>query len=360
MPSLRLRRNAAWFARAIVAAVAAAGALCAAPTPATSAAAAAGARAIALVLPLESKDYARAAEAVRAGFLAAADAARARDSVQVIGHGDGGVVAAFELAAGRGARIIVGPLVRDDLKTLGTMERELPVVIALNQLDEGAVLPPRTYTLALVVESDARVLARRMRDVGVVTVGVVGAAAPLMKRFADAFVGEWLLVGGDAPQAFAFDPSPDGLAALRRELSRTPLDALVIAVDGPDATLVKSFAPRIPAYASGQINERHSGAALRDLDGVVFVDLPWIVTPDAPAFARIPRPDAASVALERLYALGLDAFRIARAFVDGVPDRLDQDGATGRIVLGDSRQFQREGRLATFRSGRLVPLDGVR
>ena len=39
----------------------------------------------------------------------------------------------------------------------------LPLTLALNQLDEGAALPPQVYTLALAVESDARVLARRMR-----------------------------------------------------------------------------------------------------------------------------------------------------------------------------------------------------
>lgn len=352
------------IARAIGAgALAAAGALCAAQAPATSAPDPAPPEpraTIALVLPLESKDYGRAAEAVRSGFLAAASAAKANAAVEVIGHDDGGVVAAFELAARRGAKIVVGPLVRDDLKALGGAALELPVTIALNRFDDATALPPRTYALALAVESDARVLARRMLADGVTTVGIVGTNAPLMKRFGDAFVTEWLLVGGAAPKQLDFDPSPDGLAALRRDLGRTPLDAVLIAVEGPDAALVKSFATRTPAYASSQVHTLQAGATQRDLDGVVFVEVPWIVTPEARSFAGLPRPEAGSVALERLYALGVDAFHAARAFVDGVPERLEHDGATGRLVLGDLRQFQREGTLATFRNGRVVPLDGGR
>ena len=120
---------------------------------------------IALVLPLESPDYARAAEAVRDGFLAAAAAAGATDRVRVIPHGANGVLAAFDEARQDGARVVVGPLVRDDLRAIAAADPPLPVTIALNQLDDTAALPPRVYTFALAIESDARTIARRMRDV---------------------------------------------------------------------------------------------------------------------------------------------------------------------------------------------------
>jgi uncharacterized protein len=57
---------------------------------------------IALVLPLSAADYARAAEAVRDGFVDAANAAGARDRVLVVAHGDGDVVAAFARARDAG------------------------------------------------------------------------------------------------------------------------------------------------------------------------------------------------------------------------------------------------------------------
>ena len=54
---------------------------------------------IVLVLPLGSASFSRAAEAVQAGFLAAADAAKAKPLV--IGHGDGEILAAFAQGEGR-------------------------------------------------------------------------------------------------------------------------------------------------------------------------------------------------------------------------------------------------------------------
>ena len=129
---------------------------------------------IALVLPLDAPDYARAATAVRDGFLAAAQSASAADRCRVIAHDDKGVLAAFEAAKALGASVVVGPLVRDDLRRLAESRDALPLTLALNQLDDATVLPPQVYTLALSVEGDARVLARRMRDGGATTVVVSG------------------------------------------------------------------------------------------------------------------------------------------------------------------------------------------
>lgn len=313
-----------------------------------------------LVLPLESSDYARAAEAVRDGFLAAAEAAGAKARVQVLPHKDGEVRDAFEKARAGGARVIVGPLVRDDLKSIVDSGLELPVTIALNQLDDAGPMPPRLYTFALAIEADARAIARRMREDAIVTVAVIGGTTPLMKRFAGAFVAEWILGGGAPPTQRAFAPTADGLAALRRDLAAVPLDAIVIAVEGSDAALVKNFAPRVATWASAQINQRQDASATHDLEEVRFVDVGWLVAPDAEPYGRLPRPEWGSAALDRLYALGIDAYRVAAAFVEAPPDSLAFDGATGRVTLGDARQIQREGRLATFRAGRIVPIDSRR
>src|SRR4029450_13233559 len=91
------------------------------------------------------------------------DAARATPIV--IEHGEGDVMTAFEKAKAAGARVIVGPLVRDDMKTLAMSGVELPPTIALNQLDEGMALPRNVYILTLTIDGEARQLARVARDV---------------------------------------------------------------------------------------------------------------------------------------------------------------------------------------------------
>jgi outer membrane PBP1 activator LpoA protein len=314
----------------------------------------------ALVLPLDTPAYARAADAVRAGFLAAAGAAGALDRCTVIAHGEDGVIGAFDTAKARGARVIVGPLVRDDLKTIAIAAGDWPLTIALNQLDDGMALPPRTYSLALTVESDARVIARRALDDGAKAVDVIEGDSALMRRLASAFAAEWIAGGGAAPAAHAVEPTVASLGILRRTLGKAQPDAVVLAMDGDRAALVKPYLGPVTAYASGLVFERPQAAVARDLDNIRVVEIPWIVAPDAQAFERLPRREVGGAALTRLYALGLDAFRAAQAFVDAVPDRLELDGAIGHLVLGENRQFQREGRLAVYRDGQLVPLDPTR
>ena len=313
----------------------------------------------ALVLPLDTPAYARAADAVRAGFLAAAGAAGALDRCTVIAHGEDGVIGAFDAAKARGARVIVGPLVRDDLKTIALAGGDWPLTIALNQLDDGMALPPRTYSLALTVESDARVIARRALDDGVKAVDVIEGDSALMRRLASAFTAEWIAGGGGAPAAHAVEPTVASLGILRRTLGKAQPDAVVLAMDGDRAALVKPYLGPVTAYASGLVFERPALALARDLDGVRVVEIPWLLTPDAPELAPFTHQEFDSDSLARLYALGIDAFRVADAFRDGPPARFSLDGATGRITLGPGHEFQREGRLGIFRAGVLVPLDAT-
>ena len=147
--------------------------------------------------------------------------------IRVFPHGEDGVLTAFEAAQRAGARVIVGPLVRDDLKVVAAMAIELPLTIALNQFDEAAGPPPTLYTFALSIDSDARLIARRMRESrrprpsgAIPNVVVVSSETPLMKRFAGAFTGEWQACGGSVPAVLRFDAAADAMTAMRRELQR--------------------------------------------------------------------------------------------------------------------------------------------
>ncbi len=312
-------------------------------------------RTIALILPLEVPAYERAASAVRDGFLDAADKAGARANCLVISHGTDGVIAAFEGARAKGVRVAVGPLVRDDMKTLAISGAKLPWTLALNQLDDDTPLPRAIYSFPLSVESDGRMLAHRASSSGVRSVDVIEGDSSLMRRFATAFTSTWRSQGGRVPDAFRFDPAPDAMTNLRRALTQTAPDAVLLAVNGDRAALVKPFIGGVPAYASGLVFERPSPAVARDLDGVHVVEIPWLLTPDTPQMSVLPRRDFESAALARLYALGIDAFRVAAAFDFGPPARFEIDGATGHITLVPGRQFAREGSLGVYRDGQLVP-----
>ena len=163
--------------------------------------------AIALVLPLESATYGPAAEAVKTGFLAAARrAGDVASRIRVIGHGDDGVLPAIEAAIQGGAALIVGPLTRDDLKTVIAMSPTHSRMLALNQMDDGSPLPGDTYALTLSIDSDAVQIARLARAEGARSAAVVASSGALQRRFAAAFDGEWR-IGGQSPSSqYAFDP----------------------------------------------------------------------------------------------------------------------------------------------------------
>ncbi len=307
---------------------------------------------ICLVLPLESASYGPAAAAVKAGFLAAAAEAGSTARVRVIGHGDDGVLPAFAAASESGAALIVGPLTRDDVTTVLALAPQRPRVLVLNQAEDGSGLPDVVFALTLSIDSDAMLLARQARDDGARIVAAVVGDAPLQRRFKAAFDANWERGGGAPLHSYRFDPNPEVLRVLRSELAAHPPDATLLAVSAGDAALAKSFLPPGPVYASSHIADDLAPPMLRDLEGVRYVEIPWLADPSSPALARLPRADLGDPVLDRLYGLGLDAFAIAELLESPIaPDRVEFDGATGHLSLTPTRVFAREGRLMVIHDG---------
>src|SRR5262249_54102049 len=149
--------------------------------------------------------------------------------------------------------------------------------------------------LSLSIESDGRQIAQRLRADGVENVAVLRSDVPLQARFANAFVSEWLLQGGGPPLALHFEAAPEMLALVRRELARHAVDAIVLALDADDALTVRPYLGQIPIYTSREIDDRQAAAARRDLEGVRFVELPWLADPSRRIFydfRRIELPNA--------------------------------------------------------------------
>ncbi len=261
----------------------------------------------------------------------------------------------MEQTAQSGAAVIVGPLLRDDVKALSTSGLRLPPTVALNAVDETVPLPATMYTLALSVEGEARQIARRVHASGAQRVAIVTSDSPLQRRFAASFTGEWILLGGGPPSSFRFVRDPDSLAILRRELAREGADAIVLAAGGIDAASVKPYLDQTPVYASSQVIDRVAPEMTRDLDDIRFVELPWLAQPESDRFPDLPRRDWSDVTLDRLYALGHDAFHVASALASGKTSGFELDGATGRLTLEPDRQIAREGVLMRIENGQPVP-----
>jgi outer membrane PBP1 activator LpoA protein len=306
-----------------------------------------------LLLPLDSPDFRNAAEAVRQGFFAAHTATASRVSVDVrrTDASPQRILDEYAAAVAAGTRVVVGPLTRSGVTAIAAAVSGDAAVLALNQPETAGPLPPRFYTFGLAIEAESRAAARAAFEQGLRTAAVLSSGTPLARRGRDAFVEEWQALGGRV--AASLEASvPAGYGALRAPLSQASFDVAFLAAEANAARLLRPYLRAgIPVFATSQINDgRADSIANLDMNGVRFVDMPWMVQAGSQRVVGFPRPQGLPADLERLYALGIDAQRIASQLVDGRTG-FTFDGVTGRIAVRAGGAIERVPVLATFRDG---------
>jgi outer membrane PBP1 activator LpoA protein len=299
---------------------------------------------IALLLPVNSKVFARHAAAVRDGFRAAAgsEASPVLPLREYVVSGDPAAnIEGYRTAVAAGAQVVVGPLTRDAVTALAFGEPVPVPTLALSMPDEVGRMPGNLYVLGLQVETEARQVARLAWDGGRRNAAVLGGSGPVQRRMQAAFAAEFTRLGGAIAADLPFSPDPENLRAVSRGLNGA--DMVFLAMGHPEARIARPYLGAVPLYATSGVHGGDLGPlAGHDLGGILFVDMPWLLEPDHPRIAAFPRPKApVSAELDRLYALGIDAWRIARQLLEGVRD-LRLDGVTGRLRLGMDGLIERE------------------
>jgi uncharacterized protein len=331
------------------------------PTPAPPASGPPAAPFVALLLPLNAPDFAAPAEAVRQGCQAAQthDPRLALQIVRTNARPDS-ILSEYNGLVARGATVVVGPMTRTGVAALAARSAPGVPTIALNTPDREVRSPPWLYSFGLGIEAEARLVAHaaiaaRLRDAS-----VVRASTPLAKRASQAFADEWVLLGGKILAAEEFGPGTD-YTQMQQRLAAAEAQMTFLAADADQARVVRPYLNnQVPVYGTSQIYDERTGLlANLDLAGIRFVDMPWLVQPDHPAVMVYPRSTSLSVELQRFYALGIDACRIAAQLVKHA-ERVRIDGVTGRITLAADRVFQREPVLAVIREGGATPLETQR
>lgn len=306
---------------------------------------------IALLLPLKSRDYGSAAAAVQQGFMAAAKLDRYSLPIRVYSDFDegDGVVNVYRQAVASGARAVVGPLTRNGVSAL-VAEQFIPVPTLTLNIVEGKPAQ-QLYFFGVPTEAEARQIAQLAKRQGLRQAIIVTTRSQWTKRLQSALEEEWLAAGGGILREIEFNnASTDFL-----DITETPGTAIFLAVDTKTARFIRPYLPnKLPAYATSQIFSGNDNTLTNyDLNGIRFVDMPWLLQPDHAAVMTYPRPNPAlPIDRERLYALGIDAFRLTRILLSRNPNAaLPLDGVTGDIYLRD-HIFQRTALSAVFQEGR--------
>jgi len=325
---------------------------------------------IALLLPLDSPALGAPAQAVRAGFMASVERDGAGFEVEVVATGDNpqDALAAYARAAA-GNDIVVGPLARPAVSALIAGGGVTKPTVALNHPDQGSAPPQRMLVAGLSIEDEARQVAQwAAREHPHSRALILTSGAAWGQRTAGAFEARWSELGNTS-QRLAL-PAANGIvdrAAIDELKTRLEIDApdvLFAALDVAELRQVRAVTgAAVPVYGGGSLNPGHAPGTT-DLDGVHILDLPWLVRPDHPAVMVYPRPLATDQPLdmERLYALGIDAFRVARDMARRPNAPFDIDGVTGQLAVrpgaaAQSWQLQRKEAAAVYRNGRFEPVE---
>jgi outer membrane PBP1 activator LpoA protein len=258
-------------------------------------------------------------------------------------------------------------------------------VLALNYLPDEVVAPPGVYQFALAPEDEAASAAARAIADGHRRALALVPNNDWGRRVLDSFATAFESLGGtlldfrtyqSSGQDFSFEI--EGLMALSDSVQRYqrlraniggPLqfdprrrqdaDFVFLAADAKAGRLLKSqlkfhYAGGLPVYATSFIYSM-DGRSDADLDGVMFADTPWIVSPptwiaDLPDLYRDLWPEERR--LGRLHAMGYDAYRLVGQLSGARTGPMEElAGATGTLYLDDDGRVHRRLAWAQFVRG---------
>ena len=318
---------------------------------------------IAIFLPTESESLGALADSLRGGFAAAIEAA-GKDALPVhFIDQSHDLVSSTECERSReaGAVLIVAGLTRAGAASLAAGPCARRNAMSLNDPGAGP-LPPMLVALSLSAEAEARQAAALALAEGAQSLAVITGPSALAGRLADAVERTWARTGGEATR-IAFAGSADDAPALRERLAKLGATAVFLALDSEAARAARPYiSGALPVYAtSHSINARADPAVNVDLEGVRYVDMPWFVQPDHPAVMAYPAPSTTlPPEQERLYALGIDAYRVGLVVARGEPGEFVIDGVTGALRVGRDRRVERTLVPARMDAGRSVPIRSPR
>ena len=307
-----------------------------------------------LVLLPRGGQFGAAADAIRDGVQAAYDADHSGTRPK-LAFGD-----SYSAGVDAGAKLVIGPLEKPAVAALSARS-SLPVpTLALNRT--GGAATANLYEFALAPEDEAINVANYAWTSGLKTAAMLYPEGPFGDRIADAFRAHWRALGGRFAGQNGYPPGdssyPRTAAAL---LGAGNADFVFMVATSKDAealyAALRDAGASMPVIATshvydGDFNPNRDAA----LSGLYFVDIPWILdTERSDALSRKALRDKlpnVSGPLARLYAMGIDGYRLAPRISEmGKNPGTLFPGETGGLTVDSLGQIRRQLLLARFTTG---------
>jgi len=330
---------------------------------------------IALLLPMTGQ-FKDAAEAVRDGFMAAANADERANKPQIKIHDvtPETVANLYQQAQQNGAQAIVGPMGRNTSVALyNAFERGFPVpTLMLYEPEELANRnpPQNLFQFSLTPEDEARQVAEKAWKEGHRNAAIIHFEGAWGERVAKAFADRWSSLGGQVSGTISFNKKN-----LKQQLKSVPETAqcILLGTFAQEARLVPSYLKymkkaQIPFYATSHVYDAEPQTSLdRELEGVQFPDMPWVLLkgnfPENNQLNQEPisiyttlqqqSSERMSGANKRLFGFGVDAYRLVMQMSQLNNQKIA--GVTGLLSVDQNNRIYREMMWAKFVNGLAKP-----
>lgn len=264
--------------------------------------------------------------AVYDGFMAALNQTPGPDQphVQLYDTAAGNVRQLYEKAIADGANFVVGPLSKPDVSQVINLDHPVPTLL-LNDVDKTA--DKNTYFLTLSPASEAKQTAIKARQAGFQHALMIAPEGHWGDEVMRAFERQWQDRGGKVVDVLRYNSTMPLNKALRDFLQyseplsatsgaqptrRTDFDMIFLVAYPSKARQIMPilryyYLEQTPVYATSSIYAGNVDLKQdRDLEGILFPDMPYVFSHDLPNKHWPEQLNSYS----RLYALGMDSFAL--------------------------------------------------
>ncbi|MBK1721732.1 penicillin-binding protein activator [Thiocystis violacea] len=258
----------------------------------------------------------------------------------------------------KGVDYVIGPLEKSSVDAL-LSKRSLAVpTLALNEATRSTQVT-NLFQFSLSPENEAAEVASKAAAMGAKRALVLYPKDAWGERLASAFRRQWSNLGGTVTGQASFDPSWSSYdKTLGSLLKGKDADMLFLVAT---AKMARKIYPQIlaatdkplPVISTSHVYTGNPGeAADQALVGLYFVDIPWMLdnTNSGPLSRR--GSSAASGPLARLYAMGIDAYRVTPRLTSlAKSPGAYYPGQTGGLSIDSLGRVTRQLELGRFTKG---------
>lgn len=352
---------------------------------------------IALLLPLHGQ-LAETGQAIRNGFLAAYYHDKQQDplnntEIKLYDTSTADINTRYKQAVAEGATRIIGPLLKKRLRDLVDNSDITIPTIALNTLPDYQNSLPNLYQFGLSPIDETEQATTHALQKGYRHAMLIASDANWSQQIAQPFLTQWQAGDGQITLQLNYHSTQNlsntiatalGISLATQDFKklhallgdkirylprrRQDIDFIYLIAQPAVARQIMPllrfyYAGDLPVYSTAQVYPGHlSRRAKRDMNGIAFYDMPWVLTPNQlslglqkirqqietvwpMSFSRHPK----------LYALGIDAYQLTTQ-LPTLQSHTAIQGATGKLSLSDNQHIYRQLQWSQLSHGKPQPL----